>query len=556
MTIYHVLGAIVCKVAARWRYRHVHSKEERIARIPPTYQEHIEMEMLLPLPEQLRVRPARGAAPEGQKPFTLVTPLLRAALLLGAAGGFVLASVLSLSLALKLPLGSWWSAVAQAHGHLQIYGWAGLFVLGVAFHFLPRLRGAPLRWPRAIPWLLAVLVIALVLRGLSQPLLALDGSAWGAPVLWRSLLVTSSVLEMLALGGVVALLAGTMLRRGAPALRARPALWSVWPFLLCAIGSLGLSALVNLANVIGAIQAAGASYAGLMPAVGDGANVLLGLFGFLVPMALAMSARALPMYAGLDAFPRRVLWPAALAYCAGLALALVGSTNAFAPSTILGQLGGLGLAILGAVLVIFIALFARLMAGRGRLPQRVRTLAPAPEQAARSYARKVANERTTFGPYVALIGSAYGWALLAGLLLLLDGIALALGGTPPVTLDAPRHSVAIGFIALLLAGVSARMIPGFSGGRLASPRWVVALLWLGNGAALLRVGALLAAPPLAGLGSVGSALDSALFGLSGPLGLAFAICLAINLWPALAPNTRAATRAARGNTPVGNGKEH
>ncbi|HLZ21406.1 MAG TPA: hypothetical protein VKQ30_04710 [Ktedonobacterales bacterium] len=496
------------------------------------------MEKLLPRPEQVRVRPPRAAASRSQQPFTVVAPVLRSALLLGAAGGFVLASVLSLSLAFRVSLGPWWSALAQAHGHLQVYGWAGLFVLGVALHFLPRLRGAPLAWPRAIPWLLSALVTALVLRGLSQPLLAIVGAESGWAWLWRLLLVASGVLELLAIGSVLVLLAGTALRRDGPALRARPALWSVWPFLLCAVSSLVLAAIINLMNVVAA------SYGGaaLVPAAGDGANVLLGLFGFLVPMALAMSARALPMYAGLEAFPRRVLWPAALTYCAGLVLALLGTANNLAPGTALGRIGGLGVATMGGVLVVFIGFFVRLMAGRGQLPQRVRSLAPAPEQAARTYRKHVSSERATFGPYVPLIGSAYSWALVAGLLMLLDGVALALGAGMPVTLDAPRHSLAVGFIALLLAGVSTRMIPGFSGGRLASPRWVVALLWLGNGAALLRVGSLLALPMLAGgLGAAGITLDSALFGLSGPLGLAFAVCLVINLWPALSPRSPVTT---------------
>ncbi|HKT37659.1 MAG TPA: hypothetical protein VJR48_04760, partial [Ktedonobacterales bacterium] len=137
-------------------------------------------------------------------------------------------------------------------------------------------------------------------------------------------------------------------------------------------------------------------------------------------------------------------------------------------------------------------------------------------------------------PYVALIISAYLWAFLAGALLVVDGAALALNASPPVTLDAARHSIAVGFIALLLAGVSARMIPGFSGGHIRSPRLVTALLWLGNAAALLRVGSLLA-QPLLGATSAGAALDSALFGLSGPLGLTFALILAIMLWPALSP---------------------
>jgi uncharacterized protein involved in response to NO len=103
------------------------------------------------------------------EPFSRVTPMLKRALLMGAGGGFVLATVLTLARAFSVPLGAWWEATAQAHGHLQLYGWAGLFVLGVAFHFLPRLRGAPLTGARFIPWLLGVVSASLILRAVSQP---------------------------------------------------------------------------------------------------------------------------------------------------------------------------------------------------------------------------------------------------------------------------------------------------------------------------------------------------------------------------------------------------
>jgi hypothetical protein len=57
---------------------------------------------------------------------------------------------------------------------------------------------------------------------------------------------------------------------------------------------------------------------------------------------------------------------------------------------------------------------------------------------------------------------------------------------------------------------------------------VTATLWLGNAAALFRLSAF-ALPPLLG---EGAPLQAALFGASGPLGLALITCLAINLWPA------------------------
>lgn len=108
----------------------------------------------------MRMTPRTTVAPADearhQEPFTRVASLLEAALLLGAGGGFVLATILTLTQALAVPLGPWWTALAQAHGHLQLYGWAGLFVLGVAFHFLPRLRGTPLAAPWLVPWILGL----------------------------------------------------------------------------------------------------------------------------------------------------------------------------------------------------------------------------------------------------------------------------------------------------------------------------------------------------------------------------------------------------------------
>src|SRR6516164_4250701 len=103
-----------------------------------------------------------------QEPFSRVAPMLKAALLLGAGGGFVLATVLTLSRLFSVPLGTWWEAVAQAHGHLQLYGWAGLFVLGVALHFLPQLRGAPLAGVRLVPWFVGIMSTSLILRAVSQ----------------------------------------------------------------------------------------------------------------------------------------------------------------------------------------------------------------------------------------------------------------------------------------------------------------------------------------------------------------------------------------------------
>jgi len=70
-------------------------------------------------------------------------PFVWASLGLAITAGFGLGAALFAAQALQAPIGLWWPAAAQAHGHTQLFGWIGLMVLGVGFHVLPRLRGAP-----------------------------------------------------------------------------------------------------------------------------------------------------------------------------------------------------------------------------------------------------------------------------------------------------------------------------------------------------------------------------------------------------------------------------
>jgi uncharacterized protein involved in response to NO len=453
-----------------------------------------------------------------QEAFSRVAPVLRTALLMGVCGGFALATVLTVTEALAIPEGAWWEASAQAHGHLQLFGWAGLFVLGVALHFLPRLRGAPLAHARLIPWLLALLTGGLILRAVGQVLLTVQHI-----IVWRVLLVVSGIFEAGALLGIIALLLLTAL--SGPRAQSRPAYWGVLPLLVGAFAALAVASINNLLNMFQA-----ATGAGLVLPASDTLNITLGLFGFLVPMALAMSARSLPMYAGLEAFPQRLLWPAAAAYFLGLVCFCLSLNSALAPLAV--QLfGGLGLLTMGTTVLLFISVFMRMMRKRGKLPQKVAQLSPAPAQLAQSYRRQVQSEQANYGPFVALVASAYLWAMLGSLLLLVDGGLQLVGLDTPFALDAVRHSFAIGFIALLICGIGPRMLPGFSGGHIASAGLVTATLWLGNLAAALRVGSILLSPWLANM-HIGN-LALLLFGLSGPLGLALALCLAINLWPAL-----------------------
>src|ERR671933_2296764 len=100
---------------------------------------------------------------------SVTPPFVWAATALAVVAGFGLGGALFAALLGPRP-GLWWPAAAQAHGHVQLFGWAGLMVLGVGLHFLPRLRGAALAAPWLTRWVLALVAGGLVVRLVAQPL--------------------------------------------------------------------------------------------------------------------------------------------------------------------------------------------------------------------------------------------------------------------------------------------------------------------------------------------------------------------------------------------------
>ena len=93
-----------------------------------------------PLPGLL---PPGSVAGGEQRPFLLVAPFLRLALIISLTAGFGLGAVLAIALARGVALGAWWTTLVQVHGRAHLVGFAGLFILAIGLHVLPRLRGAP-----------------------------------------------------------------------------------------------------------------------------------------------------------------------------------------------------------------------------------------------------------------------------------------------------------------------------------------------------------------------------------------------------------------------------
>jgi len=457
-----------------------------------------------PTPTAARPRPVTPS---------LTPPFVWAATTLAVVGGFGLGGALFAALLGPRP-GLWWPAAAQAHGHVQLFGWAGLMVVGVGLHFLPRLRGAALAAPGLAPWVLALFGGGVALRLVAQPLAA------ARPALtW--LLVLAALLELAGAALAAGMLVATS-RRAMP-LRERAGVIPVLPFVVLAFSSLLLALLVNL---VGWVVAVGSGLP-LLSAPWEPLIVQLGLVGFLVSVSLAVAVRTFPLYLRVRVPSTRALWGILAVLAAGLLLRVVAILGAPLEVDAVGRLLQ-GAALLVAPWVVDVPLLRTRAAMLARTEARARELGTAPRPLPPLGSDLVAAEW--------LLRAAYAWLAVAGLLLLLGG-ALALAGGPLLPVDVERHALGAGFVTLLILGMGPRLLPGFVGRQhVASAGLVWATVWLGNAAALLRVATPLAVwlLPLTAPGAAPpAALTDGLLALSGLLGLAAVLCFAVNLWRTL-----------------------
>jgi len=145
-------------------------------------------------------------------------------------------------------------------------------------------------------------------------------------------------------------------------------------------------------------------------------------------------------------FLRHLLWILALAYFAGV---ILWSLGPLLPGLLLAAMSGLGLLVIGMVMLVFTGSFLRLLRHRTHIPPQGASHTPHTELLVERVRQRRREEQCRYGPYVALIGSAYLWGSLGALLMGIDGIASLLFGALPVMVDAIRHSFAVGFITLL-----------------------------------------------------------------------------------------------------------
>jgi hypothetical protein len=389
-------------------------------------------------------------------------PFLATSLVIAVLGGFMLAVLLPLASALEWGWGARWRELAQAHGQLQLVGFAGLFIAGMSLRLMPRFSGRPLAHAEVAPAVLALVGGGVVLRALAP------------------LVDARALHDALSIGGAALIFGGSLafalIVVRTLAHRDSRAEATGWFFVL---GALAFAAQGALALVI-AIRAADDGLRALP--VGE-INALIGLqlFGFVMMFIGGITTRAVTTLIGR---PRsQVVARAAAVLLAGGAWTYAGVTLWSATQ---GESAALArtadVALLGVAAAFALAAWAS-----GVFQSRADRVAAA--------------SRTTF----MLVRSAMAWLLLAaGLLAWYAGNGLADGrALNQFEVDAVRHVLAVGVVTMLIVGMGMLIVPEFAGRRLQHPNegWLVVGMVLAlNAAVVLR-----AWPPLEGVDWLGTA---------------------------------------------------
>ena len=360
---------------------------------------------------------AGDVAVEEAKAEQLYKRFIAAALLVALTVGFGLGAINLTRIAAARSYSDISGVLKQIHGHAQIFGWVGLFVMGVAFHAVPRFKMVALPSLRAANACLALMVAGIVVRIFAQP--------FG----WRWALLASGIMELSSVGTFLWLLATI-------AGRSKQSREFYEKFIGASVGWFALLAIWNM-YAVGLMFARRST--GIAPAL-DAWMIHVGLFGFISNMIFAFALRVLPHFLGLRETKVRAA-NAAFWLWNGAILCRYQFVWQRERLDLLASCLEFGAALL---FVWAVGIFAK---------RRVKV--------------QIAGVDNTFAWFIYL---GFAW-------LVLDVLQPFHADLPRLTASA-RHGMAVGFILSIIMGVAYRILPIFNGVNLHSPRAMRASFWL------------------------------------------------------------------------------
>jgi hypothetical protein len=323
------------------------------------------------------------------------------------------------------------AAWIQAHGHAQLFGWIGSFILGIGFYSIPNLRrvSAWSFWDGWVIW--ALWTAGVALRWLA------DVYLWQ----WRVLLPVSGVFELAAV--IIFLLRSMQGHRMQTAGKQSIEPWAT----LVISGTIGFLVAMCF-NAFETFLLAYTSQSPAFPADFDSVFLILSIWGFPIPIAWGFTAHWMPVFLGLKPLRSKVAFSALALTVAGIIAAIM---HVFVASAII---------LLSSAIIMILAL---------------RILEP-PKKAA-----KVQGVHRSFPVFMRI---AYVWLLAASMLLVwaaMEPGSLGIGG-------AGRHAITVGYLMTMVFTVAPRMLPAFLGRKkLFSERLMFLALLLTNTGCFIRV---------------------------------------------------------------------
>jgi uncharacterized protein involved in response to NO len=320
----------------------------------------------------------------------------------------------------------------EGHGHAQVFGWIGSFILGIGFYSQPMRGRSVIRIPLScfVLW-----TVGVALR-------------WTANIYgwhWRILVPVSAGIELIA---VLLFLSAASHHKlpSEPAgnnTKQRMELWMISVLL----GTAGLTAAV-IFNFVECVRLAIVGVSPSFPHALDQKYLVLLGWGFVVPVVWGFSARWLPAFLGINKPHSRLFSAALLLDAAGVICGVSGQTK---------------------IAVLLLAVGAVLSGLALRLVDRPHTKA------------KTRGVHPSFPVFARM---PYLWLAIAGAMSVWAAFADVHGGI----WGASRHALTVGFAATMVFAIGPRILPHFGGiMRIFSTRLIVVSLLPLQAGCTLRV---------------------------------------------------------------------
>jgi hypothetical protein len=389
----------------------------------------------------IQPEPAPATKAEDQQADTIYLPFFQAGIAIVLSLGAAWGAYLLLRIAITGSFAAAGIHEINAHGHAQIFGWVGLFVMGFAYQAFPRFKHTTLAHVGLARSTLWLMLAGIVVRSACEPLAA--SFAW-----LGNLAIAASVVELIAIVFFVIVISGTLCRSGKPL--------EFYDYYI--ISSLGWFVIQGVYEVL-YLAATLAQPQQLVPLVATWQGALrdIQIHGFALVMILGVSQRMFHHFYGLPAPNRR------------LSLIALGCVNA----AVAGEATGLVLMRIAnqSWAALWYASVLVLTGAVGALIANWHLFAR-PEESDRS---------------LKFLRTAYGWLFLSlGMLVFLplyqfiivaqwapESNAAKIGFSHAYH-GATRHAITVGFISLMIVGVAAKVVPTLNGldVRKLSPLWL------------------------------------------------------------------------------------